>query len=465
MNFIDLEAANFSKLLGVVSDVSLVISPKGVIEDVSTGQDTMATLGCQSWLGKRWIDTVTTESKKKIEALLAPQPETQNLLWRHVNHPMPSGGEAAIQYITVPLKDNKLLAVGRNLERLAELQRRLVETQQSMERDFLRLRHIEARYRVLFETSPEAVFMVDANSYRLIEANAGAQSLFKDAGKRLVGRDFRDCIDTESQGEVQSLLRTALATGRIEMCSANLTGSKLPLTVSATVFRQEGGAQFLVRLTKRELSATSHLTIDASLVLSQAMEHFPDGWLLTDTAGTVRSVNEEGMALLGLTAASQVVGQSLEGWLIRGAVDWGVLNTSLKQQKPVRNFATEIRTQAGMTLPVEISGMYLAKPEPLFVMFVRDLNRRSQLSAPASQTLPNPFADLSQLVGRRPIKDIVGETVDTIERMCIEAALDLTHNNRASAAEMLGLSRQSLYVKLRRFGISSENDLDLDAST
>ena len=64
------------------------------------------------------------------------------------------------------------------------------------------------------------------------------------------------------------------------------------------------------------------------------------------------------------------------------------------------------------------------------------------------------------LIGRRPIKDIVGETVDTIERMCIEAALELTHNNRASAAEMLGLSRQSLYVKLRRFGILSENDTD-----
>lgn len=464
MNFADLEAVNFSKLLGLVSDVTLVISPQGVIEDVSTGQDTMASLGCQSWLGRRWIDTVTIESKKKIEDLLVVQPENQNLLWRHVNHPMPSGGEAAIQYITVALKGNRLLAVGRNLERLAELQRRLVETQQSMERDFLRLRHIEARYRVLFETSPEAVLMVDANSYRLIEVNAGAQALFKDAGKRLVGRDFRECVATESQGEVQSLLRTALATGRIEMCSATLSGSPIPLTVSATVFRQEGGAQFLVRLTMREPSAASHLTLDASLVLSEAMEHFPDGWLLTDTAGTVKSVNEEGMALLGLTAASQVVGQSLEGWLIRGAVDWGVLNTSLKQQKPVRNFATEVRTLSGMTLPVEISGVYLAKPEPLFVMFVRDLNRRSQSSTFPSQTVPNPFADLSQMVGRRPIKDIVGDTVDTIERMCIEAALELTHNNRASAAEMLGLSRQSLYVKLRRFGISSENDLDVDAS-
>ncbi len=36
--------------------------------------------------------------------------------------------------------------------------------------------------------------------------------------------------------------------------------------------------------------------------------------------------------------------------------------------------------------------------------------------------------------------------------MCIEAALELTKNNRASAAELLGLSRQSLYSKLNRFG-------------
>jgi DNA-binding NtrC family response regulator len=90
---------------------------------------------------------------------------------------------------------------------------------------------------------------------------------------------------------------------------------------------------------------------------------------------------------------------------------------------------------------------------------VRDMDRRLQANS-TTQTLPAPFAELSQLVGRRPIKDIVGETVDTIERLCIEAALELTHNNRASAAEMLGLSRQSLYVKLRRFGILSENDAD-----
>jgi DNA-binding NtrC family response regulator len=53
------------------------------------------------------------------------------------------------------------------------------------------------------------------------------------------------------------------------------------------------------------------------------------------------------------------------------------------------------------------------------------------------------------------LKAIVRETTDVIERMCIETALELTGDNRATAAEVLGLSRQSLYVKLRRFGLAN----------
>ncbi len=450
----------FSQMLGVVSDVTLVMDPQGVIEDVSTGRDTLAALGGQAWIGRRWIDTVTTESRVKIQEMLQSPGAGGAIRWRHVNHMSPMCNEVALQYVLVPMGGHKLLALGRDLESLAELQRRLVETQQSMERDYLRLRHIEARYRVLFDTSAEAVLMVDASSQRVLEANVGAQSLLKDAGKRLVGRDVRECFEADSQGEVQSLLRMALATGRIEMCSVRVAGLPSAWTASATVFRQEGGAQFLVRLLAREPAVAALHDAGSSSALSEAMERFPDGWLLTDTSGLVKSVNEEGMALLGLTASSQVVGQSLERWLLRGAVDWGVLNTSLRQQHPVRNFATEVRTMSGMTLPVEVSAVYLSRPEPTYAFFIRDMDRRLQGGASATQSQANPFADLSQLVGRRPIKDIVGETVDTIERMCIEAALELTHNNRASAAEMLGLSRQSLYVKLRRFGMVAEAETE-----
>jgi DNA-binding NtrC family response regulator len=75
--------------------------------------------------------------------------------------------------------------------------------------------------------------------------------------------------------------------------------------------------------------------------------------------------------------------------------------------------------------------------------------------------LPHSVEQLTQLVGRVTLKELVRETTDVIERLCIEAALELTGDNRASAAEMLGLSRQSLYSKLRRFGIT-EIDSDDD---
>ncbi|MFM8575692.1 MAG: transcriptional regulator PpsR [Limnohabitans sp.] len=460
MKLPDLDSASFALLLSGVSDLTLVLDAAGVIEDVSTGRDTLVSLGCQAWVGRRWLDTVTPESQIKVEDLLRESAEGQAPRWRHINHPSSSGHDVPLQYIVLALgRSGKRVALARDLEGIAELQRRLVETQQSMERDYLRLRHIEARYRVLFDTTSEALLLVDAGSQRVLEANASAQTLLRDGAKRLVGREVRDCFEPGSHAEIQSLLRMALATGRIEMCSANPLGVSVNWTVSATVFRQEGGPQFLLRLAAREGPA-ERSSGGPSVALAEAMERFPDGWLLTDTQGVVKSVNDEGMALLGVTASSQVVGHPLERWLLRGGVDWGVLGTNLRQQLPVRNFATEVRTLSGLTLPVEISAVSLNRPEPLYAFFLRDIERRHPGASPVTQSLAGTMSDIAQLVWRRPIKDIVGEAVDAIERMCIESALQLTHDNRASAAEMLGLSRQSLYVKLRRFGMIADNESD-----
>ena len=72
----------------------------------------------------------------------------------------------------------------------------------------------------------------------------------------------------------------------------------------------------------------------------------------------------------------------------------------------------------------------------------------------------NSMGELTELVGRVPLKEIVRETGELIEGMCIETALNLTSGNRAAAAEMLGLSRQSLYVKMRRSGLAGSANGD-----
>jgi transcriptional regulator PpsR len=93
---------------------------------------------------------------------------------------------------------------------------------------------------------------------------------------------------------------------------------------------------------------------------------------------------------------------------------------------------------------------------PCLGFTIRDVSRRLAAEPKpqgAAREMPRSVGQMTELVGRLPLKDIVRDTTDLIEQLCIEAALELTRDNRALAAEMLGLSRQSLYVKMRRFNI------------
>jgi transcriptional regulator PpsR len=114
-----------------------------------------------------------------------------------------------------------------------------------------------------------------------------------------------------------------------------------------------------------------------------------------------------------------------------------------------------MRGDLGSGTEVEISAVSVSSGEqPCLGFTIRDISLRLGAESKSSNDVFRSKGQMTELVGRVPLKDIVSETTDLIEQMCIEAALELTGDNRSSAAEMLGLSRQSLYVKLRRFGIS-----------
>jgi transcriptional regulator PpsR len=114
-----------------------------------------------------------------------------------------------------------------------------------------------------------------------------------------------------------------------------------------------------------------------------------------------------------------------------------------------------MRGDLGSATEVEISAVSVTSGEqPCLGFTIRDISLRLGAEAKSSNDVFRSRGQMTELVGRVPLKDIVSETTDLIEQMCIEAALELTGDNRSSAAEMLGLSRQSLYVKLRRFGIN-----------
>jgi transcriptional regulator PpsR len=131
-----------------------------------------------------------------------------------------------------------------------------------------------------------------------------------------------------------------------------------------------------------------------------------------------------------------------------------VLIANLKQRAVVRLFATTMHGEYGTSADVEISAVAVSlRTQPCLAFTIRNVGRRLAADSRGGREVPRSVAQMTELVGRVPMKDLVREATDVIERLCIEAALELTGDNRASAAEMLGLSRQSLYVKMHRYGL------------
>jgi len=462
----DLEAEMAATLIAATSDIALIVDADGVIRDLAFGSDDWSVEWYGKWLGLPWIETVTSETRPKIEALLEEATAAAPSRWRQVNHPSSWGADVPVIYCTMRLgPGGQILASGRDLRSSAALQQRLVEAQQSMERHYSRLRNMETRYRLLFQMTAEPVLIVDASTRKVIEANPAAGPLFNEAARRVVGRVFPDGFDADGTTAIQAQLAAARATGRADDVHATLADGKRELIVSAALFRQESSALFLVRLLPVAASAAASPLPEQRSRLIDFLENSPDAVVMADAQSRVLSANAAFLDLVQLATEEQVKGEPLERWLGRPGVDLPVLMANLRQHGSVRRFSTLMRGEYGAMADVELSATtVLNGKQPAFGFTIRNVGDRilPEIHG-AVRELPRSVEQLTELVGRVPLKDLVRETTDVIERLCIEAALELTNDNRASAAELLGLSRQSLYVKLRRYGLGDLGGEGADA--
>jgi transcriptional regulator PpsR len=452
---IDPEAA--ATLIAATADVALVVDGKGVIRDLAFGSEELSREGYADWIGHPWAETVTVESRPKVEALLRDAAARAAPKWRQVNHPSPRGADVPVLYSCMQVgHDDRVVAVGRDLRAISALQQRLVTAQQSMERDYWRLRNVETRYRLLFQMASEAVLVVDASTQKVLEANPVACQLLDESAKRIVGRPFPDGLDARSTQAVQQLLAAIRAAGRADDVRARSADGRHEFLVSASLFRQENSSLFLIRLTPLQAETGGEVVPASKSKLLEVVESAPDGFVVTDPEGRILTANRAFLDLAQLASEEQARGESLERWLGRPGVDLNVLVANLRQHGSVRLFATAVRGEYGSTAEVEISAVSVPNGgQPCLGFSIRNVGRRLSPSpgSRAARELPRSVEQLTELVGRVSLKDLVRESTDLIERLCIEAALELTGDNRASAAEMLGLSRQSLYMKLRRYGL------------
>jgi transcriptional regulator PpsR len=498
------DANGAAAFIAAAADITLVIDAAGIIRSMDCSTDFVFD-GVETLVGRQWADTVTIETKSKIEALLANAAEsgTGRTKWRQVNHPAASGIDVPVLYATIKCGDaGQVIAFGRDLRATAALQQRLVDAQHTMERDYWRLRNAETRYRLLFQMSSEAVIVVDANTQKIIEANPSVAKMLGSIATPVVGQRFPTGFDQRSTSIIESLFSRVQSNGRAEEVSVWLsarasTAVASPTAaaiggeyfVSASLFRHEQQSLLLVRLSRTHADPTVDFE---SKSLLDAVAQALDGFVLSTTSGVIIWANQSFADLAHEAKPDKLRGELLDRWLGRTEMEYNVLMANLKQRGAVRLFAAGMRGNDGLIAEVEVSAVAMPTSNPPALAFtIRNIGGRlSHRSGMLAQPIDNAgmytndgnsangsqpqvantvgptsrsVEQLTALVGRMPLKELVGETTDLIEKLCIEAALGLAEDNRVAAAEMLGLSRQSLYVKMRRHGLG-DLPADLDAT-
>jgi PAS domain-containing protein len=166
------------------------LSPKGIIRKVIVQNRELSRL-VKSWVGKSWKSCVTTESELKIDQLLRFSNKSLKNDRRHVNHHLSDGGYLPVSYATLNCeREGFVVAVGRELSQLTALQQKLVSAQQTLERDYVQLRHVETRYRSLFNLVETPVLVCKAVSTEILEINPAAIRLLNCDTNAVIGKNW-----------------------------------------------------------------------------------------------------------------------------------------------------------------------------------------------------------------------------------------------------------------------------------
>ncbi|MEM9249300.1 MAG: transcriptional regulator PpsR [Pseudomonadota bacterium] len=446
-------------IIASASDLSLVISAEGRILSVLRNAESAQLSEADAWDGQDIRDVLASDSVGKLDTALERLAANSNgFAGLELNHVTKIGTRFPIRYSFHRIgPDGTLLMLGRDLRPIAEMQEQLVKAQLALEQDYEIQRDFDTRYRVLMEVAHEPLLFVAIGTGQITDANQAAAALMGLSREDLVGSAITQEFDGKKRAEfIEALTSAALADGAGPIdVRLRQSGAKVRLTTTA--FRAAGERMLLVRLAPEGDApvAQGALAEDLQGLFAQGV----DAIVFTDVNGDIRAANE---SFLGMTDAAHVAGikgRSLGQFLSRGAVDLKVLLDNAMRAGQMRMYATKLASAYGTHVPVEISVTHLDdRSHPAFVFVIRDASRAEALRKPGIGVTDDAMRSVMELVGSATLKDIVAETTDVVEKLCIETAVELTRNNRVAAAEMLGLSRQSLYVKLRKYGLLARDD-------
>jgi transcriptional regulator PpsR len=443
------------ELLSASANVAVLVSETGIVQDVAYRSPDLAMMGADKWVGRKFADTVSADSAQKIADMLREVAERGLSRRRQVNHNAASMEDLPVDYVLVRAPGMPgSIALGTELRRQLELQQQLINTQIDLERRNREITEKAARYRAQFKLSEVPTIVVGGADMKIVEANAAAAGLLGVTERKLEGTVLASLIDPAFRAVIAEKMTATRFSGDQATLGVTLAAGQ-NVHMNIRPFREASAVNLVVTFDAGLKQAGGGSERKAETL---ALSLLPDACVIVDEDGTVNDVNNHFVDMAGLAGKSQVIDRNISDWLGASPVDMNVLISRLRQLGTVRRFSSILNDSQGASRPVVLSASsFESAGKSRIVIAITENNRgdshfRLQPSGDISTS-----TDFAALIGRVPLKELIRDAADIIEKMCIEAALRQTANNRASAADLLGLSRQSLYMKLRRYGLEDFN--------
>lgn len=439
-------------------DVTLLLDMDGVIRE-ATLSPAMGGERVDGWLGRPWSDVADDVGGHKIRRMVDDARVTGISAFRQINQRFPSGLEVPLEFTTVLLGGRAgMLAIGKNLQAVAELQSRLISAQQTIERDYWKLREVETRYRLVFDGSAEAVAIVSVANFRIVEANRAALEALGARSRRnedITGRDLFQDIAAADRDRARDMLARVREHGKALSILVHLGPDARPWMLRGSLLAAESGNVYLLQFTSAATLPAVKPTVKSTI--EGLIAALPDGFVAIDARGLIRNANNSFADLVQLGTPAAVEGELLSRWLHQPGADVAALLGAIERHGRVRLFSTTLRGELGSEIAVEISaGREQDTADALIGVVVRNVAPRVP-SQNESDMLRGALGSLGEQVGKSPLRSLVKTTVGIVEEHYVREALVLAGGNRTATAELLGLSRQSLYAKLNRYGLDDKS--------
>lgn len=312
-----------------------------------------------------------------------------------------------------------------------------------------RRRDSEARYHLIFGTAVDGILFLDPSSGRIEEANPTIEALVGRKADVMEGLSLATLFDDGDRAPIDTMLSRVIADPGPQTVQATLLDHPMRVSMRAQLVRSFERQLVMIRV--RPVGGAGPGPVDDERTLAvDLMRRSGTPIALASSAGTVIWCNAAFEDFVGSNGLGPIDKRPIDEILGLSAHALSIAMDDAQRRGSLSISANSLHDGTSALGDADISVVATDGPEgPAIGIVIHDDAPNGAQAMPAELAgSAGDRSDIAELVGQAPLKLLVRETTDVLERAFIESALKMTGNNRAAAAAVLGMSRQSLYAKL-----------------